>query len=234
MLTPEQLVSLSNLASEAMLEVNPRLTRQFSVLATFLVQHKDVATETSHNLLSSCRDSDTLVSMARQYANARMPKRPSVPQTKADSLVKIILSTYFEKSEEEARIAETDHRLAMAAENVIGHYLELYLATHIEKHGWVWCAGSSVRKVDFICQPKAKNQPWTLLQVKNRNNSENSSSRSVRLGTPIEMWYRTHSTKTETNWLNFPEELARGDLSEESFHQFVTEHLNAIKQPGDT
>lgn len=52
---------------------------------------------------------------------------------------------------------------------------------------------------------------WEAVQVKNRDNTENSSSSAIRQGTTIEKWFRTYSKPsrkraTNTNWENFPEE----------------------------
>ena len=46
-------------------------------------------------------------------------------------------------------------------------YSESYYA------GWIWCSGTSVKAVDFIHYDE-KNNEWNLLQVKNRDNTENS------------------------------------------------------------
>ena len=67
---------------------------------------------------------------------------------------------------------------------------------------------------------------WEAVQVKNRDNTENSSSSAIRHGTTIEKWFRTYSKPskkraTNTNWENFPEEEFRDQLSEEGFLQFI-------------
>ena len=86
----------------------------------------------------------------------------------------------------------------MAAENIVGDLLERYLAKILEPKGWVWCAGSIVIAVDFIMRGDATK--WNLLQIKNRDNSENSSSKKVRDGTEIQHWFRTFAKTGETNW----------------------------------
>jgi hypothetical protein len=107
------------------------------------------------------------------------------------------------------------HRKAMAAENLLGELLERYIATRLESHGWVWCAGSSVRAVDFL-----KKDLSIALQVKNRDNSENSSSSAIRFGTDIKKWFRIFARTGKTNWDDFPERLDE-PLTEEGFYAFI-------------
>ena len=79
------------------------------------------------------------------------------------------------------------HRDSMAAENFIGNLLESYLDRKLSNYGWVWCCGEMVKSVYFI---NPESNGFTLLQVKNRDNSENSSSKSIRDGTTILHWFR--------------------------------------------
>jgi hypothetical protein len=116
----------------------------------------------------------------------------------------------------------------MGAENLIGNLLERYIASELEQNGWAWCAGSLVKSVDFI--RRHEDGSWYVLQVKNRDNSENSSSAAVRIGTTIEKWFRTFSKKTETNWENFPVNDGKNNLSEKGFRIFVEKYLNDLKR----
>ncbi|SPP27243.1 SinI family restriction endonuclease [Brochothrix thermosphacta] len=79
------------------------------------------------------------------------------------------------------------HFLYMSAENVNGHILEEFLNSILEKYGWIWCAGSTYRAVDFCYLDKNKT---VLLQVKNKYNTENSSSSEIRANTEIKVWKR--------------------------------------------
>jgi len=107
--------------------------------------------------------------------------------------------------------------------------LERYLASVLEPRGWVWCSGAMVKAVDFIKPPSATQATWHLLQVKNRDNSENSSSSAIRVGTTIEKWFRTFSRKTGSNWAAFPDPVLRQHLSEHDFKNFVINYLHALK-----
>ena len=70
------------------------------------------------------------------------------------------------------------------------------------------------------------------MQVKNRDNTENSSSSAIRNGTEIQKWFRTFSKpsrnrSSNTNWENFPEAEFRDQLSEEGFLQFIRDYLTS-------
>jgi SinI restriction endonuclease len=94
---------------------------------------------------------------------------------------------------------------------------------------YIIAAGSIVKSVDFIKPPLPDADVWTVLQVKNRDNSENSSSSAIRKGTMIEKWFRTYSKTGKTNWSNFPDEQMRTDLSEVLFQAFVKNYLENLK-----
>jgi hypothetical protein len=168
-------------------------------------------------------------SLAKTYHKARSPNRPEKPQTVPDPLVSFILEHYFEVPEQNLEQASNEHQLAMAAENMVGDLLERYLAKILEPTGWIWCAGSIVKSVDFIKPPLPESNIWTVLQIKNRDNSENSSSSAIRKGTMIEKWFRTYSKTGKTNWHSFPDEAQRTKLSEEKFQAFVKKYLEGLK-----
>lgn len=87
---------------------------------------------------------------------------------------------------------EKNHTLFMSAENVLGNLLEEYIAKNVRSYGWIWCAGQTLRAIDF-CNINGTE----LLQVKNKSNSENSSSKNIREGTTIRKWYRLGTTKKD-------------------------------------
>lgn len=112
--------------------------------------------------------------------------RTATPKsTCSDPALKLLVQTATGISDREAAIAESHHNLFMSAENIQGNLLEQYIAEHIHPYGFIWCNGNTVHAVDFCSEDGS-----VLLQVKNKYNSENSSSSSVRRGTPIIKWYR--------------------------------------------
>lgn len=103
----------------------------------------------------------------------------------SDPALKTIVKTIRNLSDEAIDIEEKNHNLFMAAENVQGNLLEEYIANQIEPYGFVWCMGEILKAIDF-CSSDGR----VLLQIKNKFNTENSSSNKIREGSSIEKWYR--------------------------------------------
>lgn len=118
-------------------------------------------------------------------------KRKATPKSSCNdpALENIV---YYATGEEKEQIRRmlTYHNLFMSAENIQGNLLEEYINKNIQKYGWIWCNGTVLQAIDF-CSIDGK----VLLQIKNKNNTENSSSSKVREGTTIEKWYRLGSQK---------------------------------------
>lgn len=135
-------------------------------------------------------------------------------------------------SEKEVQLFIDGHYLFMSAENMNGAILEQYLAYVLEPHGWFWCAGSIFRAIDFCYFGENE---IILLQVKNKYNTENSSSSAIRLGTDIIKWNRLKRPKRKTG-LNIPlsnwEELQEivdiphlnNCLTEESYLEYIEQN----------
>ena len=79
----------------------------------------------------------------------------------------------FNHSKSEMEKIKKAHLESMAAENAVGSLLERYLDSVLRTSGWAWCCGNFVRAIDFI---KFENGVWYELQIKNRSNTENSST----------------------------------------------------------
>ncbi len=107
------------------------------------------------------------------------------------------------------------HRLGMSAENILGLILEEYLSECLRDSGWHCAWGETVKLVDFV------NEDSALLQIKNRSNSENSASSSVRDGTEIQKWYRIKADRIEYMWDKLNDICRTSHLSEASFIEFV-------------
>lgn len=103
----------------------------------------------------------------------------------SDPALKTIVQIVREIDESEAARREKDHNLFMSAENAQGSLLEEYIYRNIKACGWLWCCGNVFRAVDFCASDGSY-----LLQIKNKCNSENSSSSAIRVGTDIKKWYR--------------------------------------------
>ena len=123
------------------------------------------------------------------------------------------------------------HQLYMSAENTNGKVLEEFLASILEKVGWIWCAGATIMAIDFI---KITNDDYKMLQIKNKYNTENSSSNKIRTGKPIHKWYRLKKPSTKDpyrpreNWTALLEELNLDSYSEKQ-KEFLIDNLTEEK-----
>lgn len=166
-------------------------------------------------------DSGVLEVAERWYKARKQKVIISSTKTLPDPAVSLILTTRG-LSKLQAANAIVGHYDAMAAENVIGTLLEMYIAEHMEHYGWIWCAGEIIKSVDFL---KKTDDGFIPLQVKNRSNSENSSSSAIRNGTDIIKWHRINAYTGSTYWDKFPEPELRDVLTEEGFHKYISENL---------
>lgn len=169
-------------------------------------------------------DDKSIKKLANKFFNAKKQFIPSVPGTVPDTMVDNILHIYYKYNKNELLKMQKQHQHAMAAENAVGEFIELYLDSVLSKFGWIRCCGQIVNKTDFI---KKEGSKYKMLQVKSRDNTENSSSSSVRDGTQIMKWFRYYAKTGKKNWENFPDETAKKDLSEEGFIEFVTNYANS-------
>lgn len=135
-------------------------------------------------------------------------------------------------SEEVVQLFIDGHYLFMSAENMNGAILEQYLADVLEPCGWLWCAGAIYRAIDFCYFGEDE---IVLLQVKNKYNTENSSSSAIRIGTDIIKWNRLNRPRRDSgsarplpNWqslqniINMPH--INTLLTEESYLQYIEEY----------
>lgn len=158
------------------------------------------------------------------YKNRASKRKSSVITTQPDRIIDIIIEARIKKSGDDLNTIKYWHRLAMAAENIAGALLEEYLAEKLIAHGWYCCWGETMRSIDF-CTASG-----LFLQIKNSDNSENSSSKQVRDGTTIKHWFRRFSRTGETNWpalntlIGISNEMPQ--LTEDDFCTFVRETIS--------
>lgn len=166
----------------------------------------------------------------------------SQKSTVEDPALRVILEELYyvngyDSSDELIQTYIQNHEILMAIENTQGNLLEEYIAYVIcrEPYNFIWLDGEVVKATDFAYE---EDDEIVLLQIKNKYNSENSSSKDIRNGTNIYMWYRlgkkTVNKKAlpQFNWdeLNaIVEELTdeKPDFSEENYQQFLK---NIIKK----
>lgn len=144
------------------------------------------------------------------------------PGTVADPIIeKIIGSRIGTLSDDDLNKITYAHRLGMSAENILGLILEEYLADNLKQYCWHCAWGETVKSVDFV------HEDGRLLQIKNRSNSENSSSSAIREGTQIEKWFRIKADRIEYMWASLNKICGTTHLSEEAFVNFVQTTLKA-------
>lgn len=102
-----------------------------------------------------------------------------------DPAIRVIVQATQGTDVSVAEAGEKNHNLFMSAENIQGNLLEEYIASKVRPYGFLWCEGNVLRAVDF-CNTDGS----LFLQIKNKSNTENSSSSNIRAGTPIEKWFR--------------------------------------------
>ena len=110
-----------------------------------------------------------------------------------DPSISVIVKTICDLSDDKVNEGVEYHNLFMSAENIQGELLEEYIASKVRPYGFIWCRGNIMAAIDFC------NSNGTFsFQVKNRKNTENSSSKKIREGSSIfiERWYRL-DTKSE-------------------------------------
>jgi len=196
---------------------------------SFLEAHRTILAACYRNPgLSPTLKANTLEMLAQawlkrhtdSYEN-RISRRISQPLgTVADPIVSTIINARLTGlTTEYLEQIKYAHRLSMSAENIQGLLLEEFLAEQLAEYGWYCCWGESVRHVDFC------NVDGSLLQVKNRSNSENSSSFRVRINQPIEKWYRVDARTGSYRWFYFNEKYNTDRFSEENFIIFVQQVL---------
>ena len=102
-----------------------------------------------------------------------------------DPAITVMVRVARNMTEQQSNIGVSNHNLFMSAENIQGNLLEEYIALKIRPYGFLWCNGNVLHAIDF-CNSNGS----FFLQVKNKSNTENSSSDKIREGTTIEKWYR--------------------------------------------
>lgn len=138
-----------------------------------------------------CTFNDYIKRWVETYTKAckKIPSKHEAKEKKAcsDPAIKIIIQNAMSYCDNEVCKLECYHNLFMSAENIQGKLLEEYIANNIKPFGWIWCKGTTLKSIDF-CQSDGS----AFLQIKNKYNTENSSSKKIRNGLSVKVdgWYR--------------------------------------------
>jgi hypothetical protein len=168
------------------------------------------------NLFSEAHINKWLEKYFKGYNNRPSKRISKKSGTIPDEIVDTIIFVRI-PSLDDSKISaiKSAHRLSMAAENILGLLLEEYLAEKLLPYGWYCCWGETMKGVDFCTQN------GDLLQVKNRSNSENSSSKNSRQGTSIIKWHRISARDGACYWHVLNQRVGCTELSEPDFSSFV-------------
>ena len=148
--------------------------------------------------------------------------KPNPTSTNPDELVSIILENIYSHEKKDRGKIQKQYQDQKQTEMKIGDLLERYLSEKGREFGWAHSA-NCLRAIDFI---KKKKSGWITLQIKNSDNTENSSSKSVRKKTEILKWHRRNSAKGTYNWEIFPDEKLKKKISEKNFREFALAIFN--------
>lgn len=140
---------------------------------------------------SSTDPKDYIQKWLSKYANA-LQTPPSqriakLPGSAIDPALGVMVQERLHLTDQDLSEKIEAHQLFMSAENIQGNLLEEYIASVAEPQGWIWARGEALRACDFV---KPSNIITTYIQIKNRDNTENSSSSAIRRGTQIQKWFR--------------------------------------------
>ena len=204
------------------------LVEAFTQICIFLNSNLEYLTSQSRTHQLSTLNNVVIQKLASKYFDAyHRSDFPGVSGATPDYVVGLVMMEVFDYSQIDVERIVLEHQRAMSAENCVGVLLERYIDSVLRRHGWCWCCGNFVKAVDFIKSDQEGR--WLLLQVKNRDNSENSSSSAIRNGTTIQKWFRTFSRTGATNWHNLPSLMQGYGLSEEGFVHFIRTYLRRKK-----
>ncbi|WP_319420362.1 SinI family restriction endonuclease [Pleurocapsa sp. FMAR1] len=213
------------------------LIESFVIICQFLAEHPSAIswrTSKANPHKPTVVNQNDLFQLAKKYFEGyRRSDFPVEPSTIPDPMVSIIMREAYGYSNQECQRIKIEHQYAMCAENCVGNLLERYIDSVLRGNGWNWCCGEFIKAIDFL--GKNNDGEWIALQIKNRDNSENSSSSAIRDGTKIQKWFRSFSKDTKkgrssfTNWKNLPPLMQGYNLNEEGFKEFVIQYINIHK-----
>ena len=204
------------------------LVESFAQVCSYLSEYPDAISWRGNNKPNVNTVDGVKILANRYFESYRSSDYPAIPGTVPDDMVSIVLQVAYGYDIQQSEFIKLAHQQSMCAENTVGALLERYLDSKLRNHNWHWCCGDFVKAIDFIS--KDQNGNLLELQIKNRDNSENSSSSAIRNDTNIQKWFRTYSRTGRTNWENLPTLMRGYELSEASFIAFVRTYLEEEKR----
>jgi hypothetical protein len=114
---------------------------------------------------------------------------PNIQTTKPDYLVSELLEHLYGYPKEKRNCYQEQYNRQKQTEMMIGELLERYIINVGKDYDWVF-TGECIKAVDFLKKDGVNWEPW---QIKNSDNTENSSAKDIRTGTKIQKWFRRFS-----------------------------------------
>ena len=192
------------------------LEKSYVGLLRFLAANPDFIVKLRGNNPPQFGTREYLIKTAEMFAAGRIISPPVNSGKTTDPLLGSLFQQLNSCTYSEVENAIRIHGDFMVLENKVGKILEHYLSARLEPLGWIWCSGDFVEKVDFVKIVSGKE--YELLQVKNKDVTENSSSAKGRGDVP--KWARLKGKKAITDWQNFPDLEARNLVSEADFLEY--------------
>ena len=141
------------IAKEVMAQINPELSQKFSTVIQFLALNPDRAPDFSRRKVPpEFGGREYIQECAKKFADAHPTKRIKISTTIPDQAALIILEALYKHiGKDVGEVADVldGHGKCMTIENKVGDLLERYIASIIEKDGWVWCPGEIVKHIDY-------------------------------------------------------------------------------------
>ena len=147
-----------------------------------------------------------------------LKQRTTVPDELVSDMLELIGGVDTSQRVEVQRQYNAQKQIEM----MLGDFLEMYLIKHSYQYGWVQ-TGNCIRGTDMI--KKNDDGSWFKLQVKNSDNTPNSSSAGF-VADKASTWSRRKSSDGTQYWGEFPDTQVRPHLSEISFNSFIKSYFN--------
>lgn len=214
------------LVKNAICSFDASLEAEFILVMDYLHSNKSAAPKFRGKKPPIFPSAEYIEKSAEKFVNGRKIPALNWSTKLTDPLLPLALNIFLGLTPAEIVKSIEIHKKLMLIENKVGEILESYISEKYSSKGWVWCSGSTVKTIDFI--RKNEDGTFEILQIKNKDVSENSTSTLGRGGIPV--WQRLKGKRATSNWDNFPENSAEKIMSEKEFIEYAEMKFIEIKK----
>ena len=162
-----------------------------------------------------------------KYLKAReastRPRLLILSKSYMDPAVEVVIRSGVSGASKNASSRQRWYKQVKCGQNLVGHLLEEFVASELKEWQCAW--GATIRGVDF-CRINSAEQS-ELLQVKNSQVTENSSSQDSRVRKGVRLWYRFDSSNGCTRWRELLLEAKHTETALEArFHKFIKKRMS--------